>query len=230
MDGPRTVLLITSDDIGWHEVRSILASLPDVQIVGDTLDLRQARCLAIQHHPSFIITAAQPAGGAISPLLNDLHRDHCPQTRCILLARNHIPQALLSIDPARIVGMLLWNDLSRTVLRDALAVLLASDVFLSSRAVVAALLATLRHEGSVAVDRLTAREDTVLMLLATGRTQEEIAIAEGFSVRTVKRTIANMEEKLAAPNLFLLGMRAAILGVRGEDTAADNPGFDHGQR
>lgn len=212
-----TVLLITSDDIGWYEVRACLASLPDVRIIGDTADRDRARHLALQHRPSVIVAAADPGDGLIAPLLAELRRDGRPDTKGILLARAYAPGHAPGCEEAGVVGLLLWGDLSRTALHHALAVLMAGEVLLGSRAVVATMLATERAQAGLAGAMLTARERAILNQLARGRTREEIAGAEGLSLRTVKRAIANLEQRFEAPNLFLLGMVAARLGVTGDE-------------
>lgn len=211
----RTVLLISSDDIGWREVRATLATLPDARVVGDTADLAEARRLAIEHRPAAIIAAAMLDDRPTIPLLAELHRDCCPASKIILLARRYEPGQLRAPEEVGIVGLLLWGDLSSAVLRHALALLLAGEIILGSRAVVTTFLAGLRGAGAgrLAAAGITERERAVLGRLAAGLTREQIAKAEGLSLRTVKRTIADLEQKLDAPNLFLLGLTAAQLGV-----------------
>lgn len=53
----------------------------------------------------------------------------------------------------------------------------------------------------------------MLCRLADGLTREQIAAGEGLSLRTVKRIVARLEEKLDAANPFVLGMKAAQLGM-----------------
>jgi DNA-binding NarL/FixJ family response regulator len=57
------------------------------------------------------------------------------------------------------------------------------------------------------------REQEVLSLLAEGLTREQIAMATSLSLRTVMRTISGLEEKLEAPCSFVLGVKAAKLGL-----------------
>ena len=60
---------------------------------------------------------------------------------------------------------------------------------------------------------LSDREQAVLNALAEGMTQKEIAASTHLSVRTVKRIVAQLEEKLDAPSPFVLGARARALGL-----------------
>lgn len=66
------------------------------------------------------------------------------------------------------------------------------------------------HAGPVP---LSERERAVLQWLGQGRTEKEVARAEGVSRRTVTRIVATLEVKLEAPTLFVLGQRARQLGL-----------------
>lgn len=57
------------------------------------------------------------------------------------------------------------------------------------------------------------RERRILRQLASGRTHEHIAALDGIGLRTVKRTIPGLEQKLDATSLFSLGARAAELSL-----------------
>jgi len=60
---------------------------------------------------------------------------------------------------------------------------------------------------------ITERERGVLQQLAEGLTQEQIANRGGMSVRTVKRIVAALHEKLNAPSPVALGAQAVRLGL-----------------
>lgn len=63
------------------------------------------------------------------------------------------------------------------------------------------------------IPHLSPRERAVLRHLANGLTREQMAQAEGINSRTVRRTISDLEHKLNAPTLFLLGMKASQFGL-----------------
>ncbi len=211
----RTILLLSSDAIGWGELRQILADLPDIRVVGDTADHAAARRLAAAHAPDAIIAAATLDGRPVLPLLADLRRSCCPATKAILVAADYVPGQLRSPEDTGVVGYLLWADLSPAVLRHCLAAAIAGDVILGSGAVVRRFVAGLRGEGPtrLAAAGITARERVVLGRLAAGQTREEIATAEGISPTTVKRLIVGLEARLDAPNQFVLAVQAMRLGV-----------------
>lgn len=210
-----TVLLLSSDAIGWGELRQLLADLPDVRVVGDTTDPVRARRLAAAHTPDAIIAAATLDGRPVLPLLADLRRSCCPVTKAILVAADYAPDRLRSPEDTGVVGYLLWADLSPAVLRHCLAAAIAGDVILGSGRVVRRFVAGLRGEGPgrLAAVGVTARERAVLGRLAAGHTRAEIAAAEGISVATVKRLIAELETRLDAPTQFALAVQAMRHGL-----------------
>jgi len=210
-----TVLLLSAEAVGWDELRRILADLPDVRVVGDTADPAAARHLAAAHAPDAIIAATILGGRPTLPLLADLHRSCCPATKVILFAADYAPGRLRSPEDTGVVGYLLWADLSPAVLRHCLAAAIAGDVILGSGAVVRQFVAGLRGVGTarLADSGITARERAVLGRLADGQTREAIAAAEGISVATVKRLIAELEARLDAPTQFVLAVQAMRLGI-----------------
>ena len=60
---------------------------------------------------------------------------------------------------------------------------------------------------------LSDRELMVLRGLAMGMTQAQIADSARLSIRTVKRVLAGLADKLDAPSPFGLGARARTLGL-----------------
>jgi DNA-binding NarL/FixJ family response regulator len=211
----RPVLLIPSDDCGWAGVRLALAAWPDLRVIGEATTAAHGVELALLLQPDIIIAAAELEGTAMLPLLSELHRTACARSTIILLASQPRPADPAAIERVEIAGYLLWSDLSTEALRYCLAAVITGDVVVISQAVATALLAE-RQRGSGAHSEpvpLTARKRMVLRCLAEGRTHKEIAVAEGLSPRTVERTVARLEQKLGAPTQFVLGMKAAQLGL-----------------
>jgi len=210
-----TVLLLSSDAIGWGELRRILADLPDVCVVGDTANPATARRLAAAHAPDAIIAAATLAGRPVLPLLADLRQSCCPATKAILVAADYAPGQLRSPEDTGVVGYLLWADLSPATLRHCLAAAIAGDVILGSGAVVRRFVANLRRPAGTGgpTPSLTEAERAVLHALNAGQTRKQIAQGEGVSLRTVERHIAALQDKLGAPTDFVLARRAAQLGL-----------------
>lgn len=210
-----TVLLLSSEVIGWGELRQMLADLPYVHVVGDTASPAATERLAAEHTPDVIIASIALGGDPVLPLLAHLRRTCCPSTKVILIAADYVPDQIRSPEDTGVVGYLLWAGLSPEVLRHCLAAAIVGDIILGSGAVVRQFVSGLRGEGAVrrTAAGITERERAVLGRLAAGRTREEIAMEGGFSVATVKRIIAHLEVKFDAPNQFVLAVQAVRLGI-----------------
>ncbi len=69
--------------------------------------------------------------------------------------------------------------------------------------------------GGGPVPEFTERQHQVIQLLATGRTDQEIAIALDVSLRTVRYDIAAVTRQLGVESRFAAGVRLARLGMAG---------------
>jgi DNA-binding NarL/FixJ family response regulator len=72
---------------------------------------------------------------------------------------------------------------------------------------------TARDAGRSRSPDLTPEEQGVLDRLGEGLTQDQVARVEHLSPRTVSRIVGRLERKLDAPSPFMLGMKAAALGL-----------------
>jgi DNA-binding NarL/FixJ family response regulator len=61
-------------------------------------------------------------------------------------------------------------------------------------------------------DRLSERERQLLRLLTAGYTDESAAVRLGISVRTVRRTVSGIMDRLGARSRFQAGVKAADRG------------------
>ena len=213
--GPRSLLLITSDELGWAELGRAVRSLHGVCVVGEATSAEQATDFAARLQPDVVICAARVEGRSALPLLVDLRHKLCPSCKIVVLAARLDPVEAGAFADLGLAGYLLWGELSRETVCHSLAAVTGGDVVISSRAV-----ATTWREGphrdapsALAAVRLTAHERAVLEGLTEGHTRKEIAREAGLSERTVNRIVAALEEKLDAQGPVVLGVRAAQLGI-----------------
>jgi DNA-binding NarL/FixJ family response regulator len=210
----RTVLLITSPEMGWAELHAALRTLEDVQVVGEVTTAHQAIELASRLRPDVILSAARVDGVSARPLLLDLQRRGEPASKIIVFAGRLDPDLFAAVDNLRLSGYLLWSDLSAEALPHVLAAVMAGDVVVGTPTVARAFIDTLCRptRARPGAPRLSVHEQAVLRRLAEGLTYDEIATAEQLSERTVARIVADLREKLEAPTNFMLGMKAVELG------------------
>lgn len=207
-----TVLIISSDHVGWAALRVILARMRNIHIVGDVADLRQAAGLIATASPDVIVTEVVVAGIEVLPFLTDLRRERNFQSKLIVFAARYETLQVRNSLEGGIVGYLLWGDLSTAVLGHCLAALIGGDIVLGSRAVVLDFLAA-PGGPQPDVPTLTVPERAVLQLLADGLTNRAIGGRVGLSERSVERLVAGLERKLGAANKFVLAVRATRLGL-----------------
>lgn len=210
-----TVLLTSSHELGWTDLRNALRSMEGVRVIGEATTAKQARRLAMAHSPDVILSALTVAGEATLPLLGELRRECCLTSKFLLFATHFDAGDLAALADLRPAGYLLWGDLTCESLRYCLGAVITGDIMVSSRAVGLAFIETQCGALLNGKDplRLSARARAVLQGLANGLTRKEIALALRLSEPTVKRIVADLEARLDAPNPFALGMTAARLGL-----------------
>lgn len=213
--GRRTVLLIRSGMCGWNEVRSVLCSMPEVQLVGEATNGTIAMKLAATHRPAVIIAPETLDNDASLPLLSTLRRNVVPEAKVIILASRLRPSDISGFAEIGVSAHVLWADLSLAVFQQMVALLLRNPLVVASEEVVTVFMG-LQNAGASSRRGeipLTERERAVLRRLAEGRTHGEIASIEPMSRRTVERIVANLQAKLNAPSAFVLGLRAYEHGL-----------------
>jgi len=131
-----TLLLISSDDAGWSDLRRVLRGMSNINIVGEATTYRQACDMITEFQPDAIIAATKIEGRSIVPLLAILHQRCCPQSKIILVGHHYLSAEGRPPAETGVVGYLLWPDLAGDAIRHYLAVALAGDIFLASRDVV----------------------------------------------------------------------------------------------
>ena len=106
----RTVLTVRSDHPKWAVLRSALASLPDVSLVGEATTVDEARAAAARSRPEMIISDVRVEGISAIPLLTDL-RIMLPDALIAVFADRYVEEDVIWLAPLGITGYLLWDDL-----------------------------------------------------------------------------------------------------------------------
>jgi DNA-binding NarL/FixJ family response regulator len=190
-------LLLADDHTLFREgVRSLLARMPEVVVVAETGDGREALELIEQHRPDVALLDITMPG------LNGLEvaartERASPRTRVVILSMHanegYVAQALR----AGIAGYLL-KDAAATELAAALRAVARGETYLSpaiSRQVVDGFLGRAAPEGDPLAG-LTARQREILQLIAEGKSTKEIATALAVGVKTVETHRAKLMERL----------------------------------
>jgi len=175
-------------------IRALLQKLPELDVVGEAADGREALRLIRQHEPDLVLMER------VMPKLNGLEvtarvTKELPKIRVIILsldaAGEYVRQALRS----GAAGYLLKNA-SVEELQTAVKVVAGGNTYLSPP--LSKDLIDYMHplsEGTL-FERLTPRQQQILLLIAEGRSTKEIALSMNISVKTVESHRKQLTDRL----------------------------------
>jgi DNA-binding NarL/FixJ family response regulator len=190
-------LLLADDHTLFREgVRSLLARMPEVIVVAETGDGREALELIEQHRPDVaLLDITMPGMNGLEVAARTERAS--PKTRVVILSMHanegYVAQALR----AGIAGYLL-KDAAATELSAALRAVARGETYLSpaiSRQVVDGFLGRAVTDGDPLAG-LTARQREILQLIAEGKSTKEIATVLAVGAKTVATHRAKLMERL----------------------------------
>ena len=203
MNERRTVRVLIADDhaVVRSGLRSILESEPDIEVVGEAGDGHQALEMAQEQLPDVILMDIK-MGDWDGVTATRRVRNSVPSSRVIVLTNHDEDELVFSSIRAGASGFLL-KEVSGQQLTNAIRTV-AEGFSLIYPGVARRVLDEFGRlrTGDQKVDEeqgygdLTPREREVLMLIATGRANKEIAGQLGISERTVKTHVSNIFSKL----------------------------------
>ena len=173
--------------------RLILSSQPDIEIVGEAGNGREAVELAEKMKPDVVVM------DVAMPDLNGIEATRrlsasAPRSRVLALSMHKDSVYVREILRAGARGYLLKDSID-TDLLNAVRAIARGDGYLSP-GVSDAVLSDYRRHVTDPLDLLTSREREVLQLIAEGKTNKEIAASLNLSVYTVDAHRGRVMEKL----------------------------------
>jgi two-component system response regulator NreC len=191
--------LVLADDhtILREGIRALLEDQPDMTVVGEAQDGRQAVQLAHDLRPEMVLMDIG------MPLLNGLEatrqikRDH-PEIHVLVLTMHENEEYIHEVLAAGASGYIL-KQAAASELVAAIRAVHRGDAVLSpaiTRVVIQDYLHSEAAQPVTASNELTAREREVLQLIAEGHTGKEIAELLCLSVKTVQAHRTNLMQKL----------------------------------
>jgi two-component system, NarL family, response regulator NreC len=188
-----TILLADDHTIVRQGLKLILSAQPDLQVIGEASNGREAVELAQQVKPDIVLM------DVAMPELNGIEA-----TRRMVEANSRIKVLVLSMHKEAVyVREILRAGARGYILKDAIDTELLNAVRSVARgdgyispAVSGALLNDYRKDVTNPVDLLSGREREVLQLIAEGKTNKEVATRLNLSVYTVDSHRGKIMEKL----------------------------------
>jgi DNA-binding NarL/FixJ family response regulator len=179
--------------------RAILDAEPGFEVVAEAADGRQALAAAERFHPQVVvmdIRMPELDGLAATRLLRAQH----PDVRVLIVTTFDLDEHVYDALQAGASGFLL-KDARPTELIDAVRAVAAGDALIAppvTRRLIEAFVASRPREvrGSERLAGLSEREREVLLLLARGLSNREIAAEMSLSEATIKSHVAGVLSKL----------------------------------
>ncbi|HEV7165200.1 MAG: response regulator [Gammaproteobacteria bacterium] len=172
---------------------SLIARLPDIQVVGEAADGREALRMVRDLTPDIVLMDISMPGLNGLEAAERIHGIH-PKTKIIILSMHANEEYVAQALKAGASGYLL-KDAATSELEMALKSVSMGQFYLSpaiSRQVVDNFL----HGGPTGVDVLTPRQREILQLIAEGKSTRDIAETLHLSVKTVETHRAQLMERL----------------------------------
>jgi len=176
-------------------IRHVLESEVEFAVVGEAASGSEALALTAELHPDVVVLDLSMPGMTGLEVASRL-RASSPTTRVLILSMHDNAEYVLESVRAGAHGYLL-KDTAATELRDAIRAVCGGESYFSPP-VASRLTAAVRREQHVVpgVDLLTGREREVLLGIARGGTNKEIAAELGISHRTVESHRESLMRKL----------------------------------
>jgi two-component system, NarL family, response regulator NreC len=205
------ILLADDHAVVRQGFKMILAAQPDMEIVGEAGNGREALDLAGQLQPDVIVM------DVAMPELNGIEAtrrvaDLSPRTRVLALSMHKDSVYVREILRAGARGYLLKDSIASDLLAAVRAVARGEGYL--SPGVSDAVLNDYRRHVSDPIDLLTSREREVLQMIAEGKTNKEIATVLNLSVYTVDAHRGHIMEKLnlhSVTDLVRFAVRAGLV-------------------
>jgi DNA-binding NarL/FixJ family response regulator len=206
--GSITVMLVDDHKIMRQGLRSLLDREPDLAIVGEAGDGREAVQLARQLRPDVVVMDTQMPHMSGAEATRAI-RAACPRTEVIALTMHDNEYAVASMLRAGARSYLL-KESAGPDLADAIRATARGQSILDP-AIARTVVEMLRgQQAPRADDILTPREREMLRFIAQGKTSREIAELLGLSAKTVDNCRSSILQKLGARNR----VEAIALGVQ----------------
>ena len=187
-------LLVDDHAVVRSGLRRVLETEPDIEVVGEAGDAREAMFEARAHKPDVVVVDVGMPGKSGIQAIPDLLSE-APDTRVLVLSMQDDPRYVREAFEAGAAGYVLKEAADTDVVTAVREVASGSQYVhptLGARLVAAEAAERRRAEA----DPLSERERDVLRLLALGHTNQEIAKMLYISVRTAETHRAHIMQKL----------------------------------
>lgn len=188
------VLVVDDHTILREGIKNLLSSTPNIEVVGEAADGRKAVEMASALKPDVILMdITLPSLNGIEATRRIIRDNHDIKVLCLTMHDNE--DYLSQILQAGASGYILKHAASDELL-SAIELVNKGQSYLYPAAAKKLIGAYLKKSDPGRIDGLTGREQEVLILIAEGKTNKQIAAELCLSVKTVEAHRAHILEKL----------------------------------
>ena len=226
-----TIRVLIADDhtLFRDGLRALLASISDIQVVGEASSGEEAFRLAVEHQPDVILMDIQ------MPDLNGIEATRqilrtSPHVGIIVLTMFQDDDSVFAVIRAGARGYVLKGADQGVLLRAVRAVANGESLF--SPEIAARLIQFFASLEPVSrpelFPELTEREREILSFIADGQTNAEIAEKLVISMKTVRNHVSNIFSKLQVADRAQAAIRAREAGLGSSDSTSSDSGYKEG--
>jgi two-component system, NarL family, response regulator DevR len=213
---PLRLLLVDDHEVVRQGLAAVLGRRENFQVVGEAANVAEAIELADRFRPDLIVMDVRLPDGSGIEACREIRAEH-PEIRVVMLTSYPDEEAVLSAIVAGASGYLLKQVRARDLVAALEAV--GRGESLLDPAVTEKVLERVRRIAtspySDELAQLTSQEQKILLLVAEGKTNKEIAADVFLSDKTVKNYVSSILSKL---NLQRRAQAAAFVAKRKAET------------
>ena len=200
------IVIVDDHPMVAEGVEAILETYDDITVVATLSDGRDIIEQAETLRPDVILLDLNMPGiGGLST--TEILLERRPETRILILSMHDSPEFISSALSHGAMGYVL-KDVPTDEIKRAIDAVMAGERYLCTGAQ-----GSIAPSGDTAREQLTNREQTILLQLALGKSNKEVAIALDISVRTVETHRKNIKRKLGISSTAGLTRYALEHGV-----------------
>ncbi|OUS34593.1 DNA-binding response regulator [Rhodobacterales bacterium 56_14_T64] len=200
------VLIVDDHPMVAEGIQSILESYDDIEVVGSLNNGREAVERAAELAPDVILMDLNmPDLGGLSA--TEILLERAPATRILILTMHDSPEYISSALSHGAMGYIL-KDVPTDEIKQAIDAVMLGNKYLCTGAK-----GSLEPKDGSTRESLTTREQTILLELAQGKSNKEVALVLDISVRTVETHRKNIKRKLGISSTAGLTRYALEHGV-----------------
>ena len=207
-EAPSPIRILIADDhpMVAEGIESILESYEDLCVVGIAPDGKVAIDLADELRPDVVLMDLNMPGMGGLPA-TEIMLERQPELRILILSMHDTPEYISTALSHGAMGYIL-KDVPTEEIKLAIDTVMRGEQYLCTGA-----RGSLAPKDDSAREALTGREQTILLQLAQGKSNKEVALALDISMRTVETHRKNIKRKLGISSTAGLTRYALEHGV-----------------